>query len=112
MASSNRLWQGVATGGVAVSYTMGTLDKLSLGGRVTVAGHQTERLPVVAFGTVGIGGVDAVVSDTVARSLGVPAGNAIIVSAPPSSVASLTARSEERRVGKECRYRGGPCHQD
>ncbi len=92
MAASSRLWQGVAGGGVAVSYTMGTLDKLSLGGQVTVAGHQTERLPVVAFGTVGIGGVDAVVSDPVARSLGVPAGNAIIVSAPPSTVASLTAR--------------------
>ena len=92
MAASSRLWQGVAGGGVAVSYTMGTLDKLSLGGQVTVAGHQTERLPVIAFGTVGIGGVDAVVSDSVARSLGVPAGNAIIVSAPPSSVASLTAK--------------------
>jgi cell wall-associated NlpC family hydrolase len=92
MAASSRLWQGVAGGGVAVSYTMGTLDKLSLGGQVTVAGHQTERLPVIAFGTVGIGGVDAVVSDSVARSLGVPAGNAIIVSAAPSSVASLTAR--------------------
>jgi cell wall-associated NlpC family hydrolase len=92
MAASSRLWQGVAGGGVAVSYTMGTLDKLSLGGQVTVAGHQTERLPVVAFGTVGIGGVDAVVSDSVARSLGVPAGNAIIVSAAPSSVASLTAK--------------------
>jgi cell wall-associated NlpC family hydrolase len=92
MAASSRLWQGVAGGGVVVSYTMGTLDKLSLGGQVTVAGHQTERLPVVAFGTVGIGGVDAVVSDSVAQSLGVPAGNAIIVSAPPSSVASLTAR--------------------
>jgi peptidoglycan DL-endopeptidase CwlO len=92
MAASSRLWQGVAGGGVAVSYTMGTLDKLSLGGQVTVAGHQIERLPVVAFGTVGIGGVDAVVSDSVARSLGVPAGNAIIVSAPPASVASLTAR--------------------
>jgi cell wall-associated NlpC family hydrolase len=92
MAASSRLWQGVAGGGVAVSYTMGTLDKLSLGGQVTVAGHLTERLPVVAFGTVGIGGVDAVVSDSVARSLGVPAGNAIIVSAPPSSVATLTAR--------------------
>jgi hypothetical protein len=91
MAASSRLWQGVARGGVAVSYTMGTLDKLSLSGRVTVAGHRTERLPVVAFGTVGIGGVDAVVSDSVARSLGVPAGNAIIVSAPPSSVASLAA---------------------
>jgi cell wall-associated NlpC family hydrolase len=92
MAASNRLWQGVAAGGVAVSYTMGTLDKLSLGGQVTVAGRQTERLPVIAFGTVGIGGVDAVMSDSVARSLGVPAGNAIVVSAPPSNVASLTAR--------------------
>jgi peptidoglycan DL-endopeptidase CwlO len=91
-AASNRLWQGVAAGGVAVSYTMGTLDRLSLGGQVTVSGHQLERLPVVAFGTVGIGGVDAVVSDSVARSLGVPAGNALVVSAPPASVPSLAAR--------------------
>jgi cell wall-associated NlpC family hydrolase len=91
-AASNPLWQGVAGGGVAVSYTMGTLDRLSLGGRVTVSGHQVERLPVVAFGTVGIGGVDAVVSDSTARSLGVPAGNAIVVSAPPASVASLASR--------------------
>jgi hypothetical protein len=92
MAASDPLWRGVAGGGVAVSYTMGTLDRLSLGGRVTASGHQPERLPVVAFGTVGIGGVDAVVSDSTARSLGVPAGNAIVVSAPPASVAALAAR--------------------
>ena len=91
-AVSDPLWQGVASGGVAVSYTMGTLDRLSLGGRVTVSGRQPERLPVVAFGTVGIGGVDAVVSDSTARSLGVPARNAIVVSAPPASVAALAAR--------------------
>ena len=84
MAASDPLWQGVAGGGVAVSYTMGTLDRLSLGGQVSVSGHRPERLPVVAFGTVGIGGVDAVVSDSTARSLGVPAQNAIIVSAPPA----------------------------
>jgi len=88
-AASSKLWQGVASGGVAVSYTMGTLDKLSLGGRVTVSGRQQQRLPVVAFGTVGIGGVDAVVSDSVARSLGMPARNALVVSAPPAQVASL-----------------------
>ena len=91
-AASTPLWQGVADGGVAVSYTMGTLDRLSLGGRVTVAGRRQERLPVIAFGTVGIGGVDAVVSDSVARSLGMPAANAIVISAPPASVAGLTAR--------------------
>ena len=92
-AASGKLWQGVAGGGVAVSYTMGTLDKLSLGGQVTVSGRQQQqRLPVVAFGTVGIGGVDAVVSDSVARSLGMPARNALVVSAPPDRVASLAAR--------------------
>ena len=91
-AASDALWQSVAGGGVAVSYTMGTLDRLSLGGQVIVSGRQPERLPVVAFGTVGIGGVDALVSDSTARSLGVPAGNAIVVSAPPASVAALAAR--------------------
>jgi peptidoglycan DL-endopeptidase CwlO len=91
-AASTKLWQGVASGGVAVSYTMGTLDKLSLGGVVTVSGRPRQRLPVVAFGTVGIGGVDAVVSDSVARSLGMPARNALVVSAPADQVASLAAR--------------------
>jgi peptidoglycan DL-endopeptidase CwlO len=90
-AASNSLWQKVASGGVAVSYTMGTLDRLSLGGGVTVAGLRQERLQVVAFGTVGIGRVDAVVSDSIARSLGMPAGNAIVISAPPASVASLAS---------------------
>ncbi len=93
MAASNTLWQGVANGGVAVSYTMGTLDRLSLGGKVTAAGRIAERLPVVAFGTVGIGGVDAVVSDSTARSLGAPASNAIVISvSSPASVTSLAAR--------------------
>jgi peptidoglycan DL-endopeptidase CwlO len=81
-AASDPLWQEVAGGGVAVSYTMGTLDRLSLGGGITVSGLRPERLRVIAFGTVGIGGVDAVVSDSIARSLGMPAGNAIVISAP------------------------------
>jgi cell wall-associated NlpC family hydrolase len=95
MATSSPLWQGVANGGVAVSYTMGTLDRLSLGGTVTAAGRTRQRLPVVAFGTVGIGGVDAVVSDSTAKSLGVPAGNAIVISAPPADVTSLAARIKQ-----------------
>jgi peptidoglycan DL-endopeptidase CwlO len=78
--ASNALWDGVASGGIAVSYTMGKLDKLTLGGTVVAAGHAAKRLRVVAFGTMGIGGVNAVVSDSVARSLGAPAGNAIVVS--------------------------------
>ena len=92
VAASDPLWQGVASGGVAVSYTMGTLDRLALGRTVTVTGRQAEHLRVVAFGTVGIGGVDAVVSDAVARSLGMPAANAIVISASPASVTALTDR--------------------
>ena len=78
--AANDLWQGVADGGIAVSYTMGELDKIPLGGSVLAAGRTPRRLPVVAFGTLGIGGVNAVVSDATARALGAPAGNAIVVS--------------------------------
>ncbi len=88
-ADSLALWQNVAAGGVAVSYTMGKLDKLPLGRPVRVTGRRVEELPVAGLGTVGIGGVDAVVSDAVARSLGIPAGNAIVISAPHADLSSL-----------------------
>jgi cell wall-associated NlpC family hydrolase len=88
-AASTVLWQGVADGGIAVSYLMGKEEKLPLGGAVTVAGAQTEQLRVAGFGTVGISGVDAVVSDSVARSLGIPAGNAIVISAPQARLSTL-----------------------
>jgi len=91
-ASSNRLWQSVASGGIAVSYSMGRLDKLPLGGKISVAGVREQRLRVGGFGTVGINGVDAVVSASVAQSLGFPSGNAIVVSAPHANIAKLAGR--------------------
>jgi len=78
--AANALWQGVADGGIAVSYEMGKLDKIPLGGSVRATGRTTRQLPVVAFGTLGIGGVNAVVSDATAKALGAPAGNAIVLS--------------------------------
>jgi len=90
-AKSNALWDGVAGGGIAVSYTMGKMDKLPLGGTVSAAGRTTKRLRVTAFGTLGIGGVNAVVSNAVARSLGAPAGNAIVVSAQASDFTAVAA---------------------
>ena len=82
--ASDALWQGVADGGIAVSYEMGKLDKIPLGGTVRAVGQTAQRLPVVAFGTLGIGGVDAVVSDATAKALGAPGGNAIVVSVTTS----------------------------
>ncbi len=88
-AQARGLWQNVAGGGIAISYTMARLDRIPLGHPLAVDGRRLERLPVAGIGTVGIGGVDAVVSDAVARSLGSPAGNAIVVSAPHARLAGL-----------------------
>jgi cell wall-associated NlpC family hydrolase len=90
-AASDKLWQNVASGAVSVSYTMGQDDKLKAGGTVHANGAKQENLRVGGLGTVGIEGVDAVVSDQVARSLGVPAGNAIVISAPKANLAKLVA---------------------
>lgn len=95
-ARSTGLWQSVADGAIAVSYLMGKQEKIPLGGTVAVTGARAERLRVGGLGTVGISGVDAVVSDRVARSLGMPAGNAIVVSAPHARLSTLMA--EIRRV--------------
>ena len=94
-AVSSRLWRSVAAGGVAASYTMGRLDKLPLGGTVKVVGRRSERLRVGGFGTVGIPGVDAVVSGATAHSLGLPAGNAIVVSAPHARLDTLVTQIEK-----------------
>jgi cell wall-associated NlpC family hydrolase len=88
-AKSTALWQNVADGGIAVSYLMGEQEKIPVGGTVTVEGARTEELPVGGFGTVGISGVDAVVSATVAGSLGMPAGNAVVISAPHATLSAL-----------------------
>lgn len=88
-AESTALWQNVADGAIAVSYLMGRQDNLPLGGDVSVAGAQTEQLRVGGYGTVGITGVDAVVSHSVAQSLGMPTGNAIIISAPSARLSVL-----------------------
>jgi peptidoglycan DL-endopeptidase CwlO len=89
--AASELWQGVADGGIAVSYTMGELGKIPLGGSVLAAGRAPRRLPVVAFGTLGIGGVNAVVSDATAQALGAPAGNAIVVSVQPDDITADAA---------------------
>jgi peptidoglycan DL-endopeptidase CwlO len=88
-ATSTALWDNVADGDIVVSYQMGQQLNIPLGGTVTVDGTGTVDLPVGGFGTVGIGGVDAVVSDSVASSLGLPSGNALVVSAPSARLSEL-----------------------
>jgi len=80
-ARDTAFWRSVAGGALGVSYTMGKQDKLPPGSSAVVAGRRIETLPVGRLGTVGIGGIDAVISDTVADSLGFPEQNAIVISA-------------------------------
>jgi peptidoglycan DL-endopeptidase CwlO len=84
-AKDNAFWRGVESGGLGLSFEMGKQDKLPTGTSVTVAGRQPMTMRVGRFGTVGIGGVDAVISDRAARSLGFPVDNAIVISAAPSA---------------------------
>ena len=89
-AKDNAFWRSVAGGGLGLSYEMGKHDKLPTGTPVTVAGRTVQTMQVGRFGTVGIGGVDAVITDKAARSLGFPVRNAIVISAPSAHFAKLT----------------------
>ena len=91
-AMDTALWSNVANGAIAVSYTMGREAKLPAGSTVQIAGRQLQNLQVGGLGTVGIPGVDAVISDATARSLGFPAGNAIVISAPGARLSTLKSR--------------------
>ena len=106
-ARSSALWRNVATGGMAISYTMGSQDKLSLAKPVRVSGARELSMPVAGFGTVGIGGVDAVVSLATARSLGLPSLNAVVISAPHARLDRLLAKIKKMAPAWHGRGRAG-----
>jgi peptidoglycan DL-endopeptidase CwlO len=97
-ARDTRFWRGVAAGELGISYTMGKQDKLPAGSSVSVAGRHIETLPVGRFGTVGIGGIDAVVSHAVAVSLGFPVHNAIMISATGTANFAAVAKRVKKAL--------------
>jgi cell wall-associated NlpC family hydrolase len=91
-AQSDPFWQGVADAGVVVSRSADLLGKLPLGSTLTVSGRRPEQLPLTGLGSLGISGVGAVVSDTVASSLGMPVGNALVISVNGGKLTSVMTR--------------------
>lgn len=82
-AKSDALWRNVASGDVAISFTMGNDGGVALGSQVPVGGKRSpSRLRVGAYATMGIGDVDAVISHATAQILGMPSGNAMLISVP------------------------------
>ncbi|TDC70456.1 hypothetical protein E1200_05215 [Actinomadura sp. GC306] len=92
-AESDQLWRTIAAGGLAVSFEHGQDGALPLGAVVPAgSSERAGRVRVGAYASMGIGDVDAVVSRERARELGLPAGNALIISAPKTDTAKLAAR--------------------
>ncbi|HEX2316922.1 MAG TPA: C40 family peptidase [Thermomonospora sp.] len=90
-AESDALWRNIAGGDIAISFTMGNDGGVRLGTQIPVGGSQRQtRMRVGAYATMGLGDVDAVVSRPAARALGVPAGNALLISAPKTDRTKLT----------------------
>lgn len=92
-AESDSLWRNVAAGDVAISFTMGSDGGVRLGSQVPIGGRQRQtQTRVGAYATMGISEIDAVVSRATAQSLGVPNGNAILISAPKARLSTLTGQ--------------------
>ncbi|WP_327047921.1 C40 family peptidase [Microbispora sp. NBC_01189] len=85
-AGTDGLWRNIAAGDMAVSFELGHDGGVKLGSVVEGGGR---RLRIGAYATVGMGSIAAIVSKDTAAALGVPDGNALVVSAPKVDSAGL-----------------------
>ncbi|HET6816462.1 MAG TPA: C40 family peptidase [Mycobacteriales bacterium] len=82
-AASQPLWQSIARGELTASFDMGHQANLPLGNTVPLrANHRAVPVRIGAFASVGMAGVDAVVSRSVAASLGLRDRTGVVLSAP------------------------------
>ncbi|GAA0356267.1 C40 family peptidase [Actinoallomurus spadix] len=95
-AKSDALWNNIAGGDVAISFTMGQDGGIPLASQTRIGGkdHQTS-VRVGAYATMGIDQVDAVVSHYTAQMIGMPSGNALLVSAPHANLTKLRGKLAE-----------------
>jgi hypothetical protein len=95
-AASQPLWQSVASGELTASFDMGHNARLPLGATVPVHAAFDAPIRIGAFASVGMAGVDAIVSDVRAQEIGLPDASGILVSAPHADAAQL--RNAVRQV--------------
>ena len=95
-AQSQGLWQSIARGELTASFDMGHEAQLPLGGTVPVRAKSPLPMRVGAFASVGMAGVDAVVSSAQSHALGLRDRTGVIVSAPHAD--ALTVRQSVRNL--------------
>jgi hypothetical protein len=89
-ANSNALWSSVVHGDLTASFDMGHDANLPLGGSVPVAAtREVMPMRIGAFASVGMAGVDAVVSQARARQIGLVPHTGVLISAPKANPLDL-----------------------
>jgi hypothetical protein len=88
-ARSQPLWDSIARGDVTASFDMGHDAKLPLGSTVPVVGSHRVPMRIGAFASVGMAGVDAVMSARRATEIGLQHRTGLVVSAPHASALDL-----------------------
>lgn len=89
-ANSNALWSSILRGDLTASFDMGHDANLPLGGDVPVAAtREVMPLRIGAFASVGMAGVDAVVSQARGKQLGLVPRTGLLISAPKADPLDL-----------------------
>jgi hypothetical protein len=89
-ADSDALWSSVGRGELTASFDMGQNAKLPLGQTVSVGSHTgVTPIRLGAFASVGMAGVDAVVSDSRAAQIGLSRRSGLLISAPKADPLSV-----------------------
>jgi hypothetical protein len=91
-AESNAVWDAVARGDLAVAHDTARARRLALGDTTVVGGRRAVPLRLGVLATTGLPDVAAVVVNTVAADLGLPADNAAVLSSGTADPAALAAR--------------------
>jgi peptidoglycan DL-endopeptidase CwlO len=101
-AASQPLWESIASGELTASFDMGHDARLPLGATVPIKAAYETSVRIGAFASVGMAGVDGIVSDIRGQELGLPDASGVLVSAPKADAAQL--RNAVRHVvGKHAR---------
>jgi len=88
-AHSQPLWQSIARGELTASFDMGHQAALPLGATVPVHSANKAAVRIGAFASVGMAGVDAVMSAARANEIGMRHRTGVIVSAPHADALTI-----------------------
>lgn len=103
-AESDPLWRNVAAGDIAVSFSFGNDGGVPLASNVPIVGKtQQIQTRVGAFATMGISDIDGVVSHATAQRLGMPTGNAVLISAPKADIDKLNTLLTKKVLPKDAK---------